>query len=93
MEGFSLQAAAHLLPQMHEWDFAVFARYEEANTQASVPAGFQPVTRFDRQWTTLGASFWPHPDVVLKVDYQFGSNEDAAVDEGDSFNVGLSWWF
>ena len=93
MEGFGLEAAVHLLPQAHEWDLALFARYEEANTQAKVPNGFLPVSRFDRNWITIGASFWPHPDVVIKVDYQIGHNEDPTVEEGDSFNMGLGWWF
>ena len=93
MEGFGLEAAVHLLPQAHEWDLALFARYEEANTQAKVPSGFLPVSRFDRNWITVGASFWPHPDVVIKVDYQIGHNEDPTVEEGDSFNMGLGWWF
>ena len=43
MEGFGLEVAVHLLPQTHEWDLALFARYEEANTQAKLPSGFLPV--------------------------------------------------
>ena len=93
MEGFGLEVAVHLLPQTHEWDLALFARYEEADTQAKIPTGFLPVTRFDRSWITLGASFLPHPDVVIKVDYQIGHNEDPTVEEGNSFNIGLGWWF
>ena len=93
MEGFGLEAAVHILPQTHRWDLAVFSRYEEANTQAEVPTGFLPKTQFDRNWITLGVSFWPHPDVVIKVDYQIGNNEDPIVEEGDSFNMGLGWWF
>ena len=93
LEGFGVEAAYHLLPQEHNWDLALFARYEEADTQAKVPSGFQRATRFDRNWWTVGVSFWPHPDVVLKADYQFADNEDSTVVESDSLNLGVGWWF
>ena len=93
MEGLGLEVAGHILPEKDEWDLAVFIRYEWADTQASIPAGFTPQNKFDRQWITLGASFLPHPDVVIKVDYQIGINNDSGEKEPDSFNVGLGWWF
>ncbi|HKY60241.1 MAG TPA: hypothetical protein VJP59_04440, partial [Gemmatimonadota bacterium] len=93
MQGFSLEAAVHLLPESHPWDLALFTRYEQADTQSRVPAGFTRAAQFDRDWTTLGASFWPHPDVVIKADYQFADNEHPTIEAIDSFNLGLSWWF
>ncbi|HUP00276.1 MAG TPA: hypothetical protein VM737_01985 [Gemmatimonadota bacterium] len=93
MVGFSLEGAIHLLPETHPWDLALFARYEEADTQDRVPDGFTRAAQFDRDWTTVGASFWPHPDVVLKADYQFAGNDHPTIEAIDSFNLGLSWWF
>ncbi len=93
MGGFGLQAAVHLLPSTHPMGLAAFARYEEADTQRRVPEGFQPAPRFDRDWWTVGLSFWPDPDVVLKADYQFAGNGDPTVEATDSFNIGLGWWF
>ncbi len=93
MGGFGLQAAVHLLPSTHPMGLAAFARYEEADTQRRVPEGFQPAPRFDRAWWTVGLSFWPDPDVVLKADYQFAGNGDPTVEATDSFNIGLGWWF
>ncbi|MGH7563291.1 MAG: hypothetical protein ACREK5_02580, partial [Gemmatimonadota bacterium] len=93
MQGFSLEGAVHLLPESHPWDLALFARYEEADTQERVPDGFTRAAQFDRDWTTVGASFWPHPDVVLKADYQFAGNDHPTIEAIDSFNLGLSWWF
>ena len=93
MQGFSAEAAVHLLPRTHPWDLALFARYEEADTQHRVPDGFTRAAQFDRDWTTLGASFWPHPDVVVKADYQFAGNDHPTIEAIDSFNLGLSWWF
>lgn len=66
-----------------------FARYEEFNTQAKMPTGFTADSATaDRVWT-LGLSFKPHPDVVLKSDYQkFADNK-----LNDRFNVGLGYMF
>ncbi|HUF89655.1 MAG TPA: porin [Gemmatimonadota bacterium] len=93
MQGFSVEAAVHLLPEAHPWDLALFARYEEADTQDRVPDGFTRAAQFDRDWTTVGASFLPHPDVVVKADYQFAGNDHSTIEAIDSFNLGLSWWF
>ena len=93
MGGFGLQAAVHLLSSTHPMGLAAFARYEEVDTQRRVPEGFQRAPRFDRDWWTVGLSFWPDPDVVFKADYQFAGNGDPAVEATDSFNLGLGWWF
>jgi hypothetical protein len=93
MQGFSVEAAVHLLLEAHPWDLALFARYEEADTQDRVPDGFTRAAQFDRDWTTVGVSFLPHPDVVVKVDYQFAGNAHPTIAAIDSFNLGLSWWF
>ena len=93
MGGFGLQAAVHLLPSTHPMGLAAFARYEEADTQRRMPEGFQRAARFDRDWWTVGLSFWPDPDVVFKADYQLAGNGDLAAEATDSFNLGLGWWF
>lgn len=93
LEGYSLEAGLHLLPETHKWDLAVFGRYEVADTQKRVARGFTRAAQFDRNWITTGVSFWPHPDVVVKADYQFGENEHPTIVETDSFNLGLGWWF
>lgn len=93
MGGFGLQAAVDLLPSTHPMGLAAFARYEEADTQRRMPDGFQRAPRFDQDWWTVGLSFWPDPDVVLKTDYQFAGNGDPAAEATSSFNLGLGWWF
>lgn len=42
--------------------------------------------------TNLGMNFWPHPDVVLKVDYQSQSSP-GGQNEYDGFNLGLGYQF
>jgi hypothetical protein len=42
---------------------------------------------------TLGGSFYPHPDIAVKADYQILRNGSRAVGAPNQFNLGLGWWF
>jgi hypothetical protein len=68
--------------------FGFFARFNQWNNSA----GDNAVTnqRY-RQWD-VGMNFWPHPDVVLKLDYQDQSAPNGK-DEFDGFNLGLGYQF
>jgi hypothetical protein len=93
MRGFYLEGAAHILPRQSRFDLVGFARYENFDTQFRMPRGFQPLKQFDRSLWTLGASFYPHPDIAVKADYQFLRNESQAVGAPNQLNLGLGWWF
>ncbi len=93
MRGFYLEGAAHLLPPRSRFDLVTFARYENFDTQYRMPRGFLPLKQFDRSLWTLGASFYPHPDIAVKADYQILRNESQAVGAPNQFNLGLGWWF
>ncbi|MGH9457343.1 MAG: hypothetical protein ACRD2J_06835 [Thermoanaerobaculia bacterium] len=68
-----------------------FARYEEYNTQESVPAGFALDPSKDASVATVGFSWKPIPQAVIKVDYQ---DYDNAADRGvDQFNIALGYIF
>lgn len=62
--------------------YGVFARYNNYNNAAGGDA--EATTQ-----TNVGANFWPHPDVVFKVDYmtQGGAGDTKAV------NLGLGYQF
>ncbi|MBE0439548.1 MAG: porin [Gammaproteobacteria bacterium] len=63
----------------------VFARYNEWDNQAGNSTDSQ------YQQIDLGVNWWPHKDVVVKVDYQ---DQDApAGKEQDGINVGLGYQF
>jgi hypothetical protein len=68
--------------------FGFFTRYNQWNNAAGNDATSN--SRY-RQWD-VGMNFWPHPDVVLKIDYQ---NQDAPTgkDEFDGINVGMGYQF
>lgn len=93
MRGFYLEGAAHILPSQNRYDLVGFARYENFDTQHRMPPGFLPLKQFDRSLWTLGASFYPHPDIAVKADYQILRNESQAVGAPNQFNLGLGWWF
>lgn len=71
--------------------FAPFVRYEMYDTQFQVPDGFESNPANDRRLFTVGFSYKPIPNVVLKADYQFRDNE--ADSARDQFNLGLGYVF
>jgi len=68
---------------------APFVRYEKYNTQASMPLGIVADPANADRVTTIGFSFKPHPQVVLKADYQKFRDNPA----NDRVNLGLGYMF
>ena len=93
IRGFYLESGIYLFPRRSSHDVAVFTRYENFDTQYRMPAGFLPQPHLDRSSWTVGASYFPHPDVALKADYVFHGNASRVVRARDQFNLGLGWWF
>jgi hypothetical protein len=68
-----------------------FARFDYANTQASVPAGFTPLEQYDRRSIVTGVSYKPIPQIALKADYRH-----AWLGDGTSFDelaAAITWLF
>ena len=93
VRGFYFEGAYRVLPRDFPHDLAVFLRYENFDTQYRMPAGFQPLKEFDREAWVVGATYYPDPDVAVKVDYVFQRNQSSVVRAPHSFNIGLGWWF
>ncbi len=93
IRGFYLEGGVYLLPFHSSQNLAVFTRYENFDTQYRMPDGFLPLAQFDRSSWTVGASYFPHPDVVFKADYVFNRNASQVIETRDQFNLGLGWWF
>jgi hypothetical protein len=74
-------------------DLVVFTRYEYADTQHRMPAGWLPLEEFQRNQWVFGATYFPDPDVAVKVDYVWLRNKSSFIKGPSSFNVGLGWWF
>ncbi len=66
-----------------------FVRHEQYNTQTAMPTGYTASSaNADRVWT-YGFSFKPHPEVVLKTDYQKYADSNLK----DRFNIGAGYMF
>ncbi len=66
--------------------FGAFLRYNEWDNQAG-NGGDTDFSQLD-----VGFNYWPHPDVVLKADYQI-QDAPAGEDEFDGFNLGVGFQF
>ena len=84
--GKDVQYGFYLEPSYRICDWlGVFGRYNQFNTTAGNAGGTQ------RQYD-IGFNFWPHENVVLKIDGQFQHNQGGAA-ELDGVNLGLGFSF
>lgn len=68
-----------------------YLRYEQVDTQAEVPQGFNRNPASDQTIVTLGGAWKPIPNVVVKLDWQLQENEaNTALDQ---FNIALGYLF
>ena len=93
MRGFYLEGSYFVVPRPAPRELAVFLRYENFDTQYRMPAGFQPLNAFDRDAWVFGVTYFPDPDIAVKLDYTVLSNQSGVVVAPNSLNVGLGWWF
>ena len=76
---------------MGQMSLIPFVRWEQVDTQKEVPAGFSSNPANDQEILTLGVSWKPIPQAVIKADFQ---NIDNAAGTGvDQFNLGLGYIF
>jgi hypothetical protein len=66
-------------------NWGVFARYNAYDNKAGA-SGTSEKKQFD-----LGVNYWPHEDVVIKLDFQSQDNEDNKDQKG--FNLGVGYQF
>jgi phosphate-selective porin len=89
--GWYAEAAYHVW-KSGDNDLAAFVRYESWNTQEEVPSNVVASSANENDVWTVGANYWPHPQVVFKADYQEWDKPDA--DKGDKrMNLGLGYMF
>jgi hypothetical protein len=93
LRGFYSEAAYRVWDAGSPRDLVGFVRYENFDTQYQMPPGFVPLKEFDRDAWIVGATYYPDPDVAVKVDYVFLRNQSSVVRARNSFNIGLGWWF
>jgi len=68
-----------------------YIRYELVDTQAEVPSGFQRKPSTKNTYVTAGIEVKPLPQVVLKIDHTWVSNDaDTGVNQ---FNINVGYAF
>lgn len=93
LRGFYLESGYRLLSGTRIGDVGGFIRYENFDTQYRMPNGYVPLKEFDRDAWVIGATYWPDPDVAIKLDYSLIRSQSDVIKAPNSFNVGLGWWF
>ncbi|MFT5130093.1 MAG: hypothetical protein ACI8W8_003722, partial [Rhodothermales bacterium] len=68
-------------------NFGVFARYSKWDEKAGGTSSDSEYSQID-----VGISFWPHENVVLKLDYQTQDAPESGK-ELDGFNLGIGYQF
>lgn len=86
--GWLIEGAYHVWKQ-GDHDLAPFVRYERYNTQKSVAAGFTADPKNDETVLTVGIDYKPHPQVVIKADFQNYKQDD----KKDRINLGIGFMF
>jgi hypothetical protein len=93
--GFYAEAAYDVMPLLLPGStqmLAPFFRYEILDTQDAVPRGFARVPGRDVQVYTVGFSYKPHPQVVLKLDYR--NLDNGSVNAlADELSIGAGFVF
>ena len=93
LRGFYGEAAVRVWNAGAPRDLVAFVRYENFDTQHRMPAGFLPLKEFDRDAWIVGTTYFPDPDIAVKVDYVRLRNQSGLIKAPHSFNIGLGWWF
>lgn len=85
--GADEQYGWYIEPSYKPWQkVGLYSRYEKLD-------GARDQDQFD-QWE-VGANFWPHEDVVLKVDYRSRNvdRNSSGQDDFDAFDLGIGYQF
>jgi hypothetical protein len=93
LRGFYGEGAYRVWDHGPARDLVTFVRYENFDTQFRMPAGFVPLKEFDRDAWVAGATYYPDPDVAVKIDYVWQRSQSSVIRSPNSLNIGLGWWF
>ena len=89
LRGFYGEAGYRVWDAGSPRDLVAFVRYENFDTQFRMPDGYLPLKEFDRDAWVAGLTYYPDPDVAVKVDYVWLRNQSDIIRAPRGFNVGL----
>jgi hypothetical protein len=92
-EGWYLQGGFDVLSLVaaSKMNLIPFARYEQYDTQAAVPVGYERNPENDVKQLTLGLAFQPIPQLIVKADWQ--QRHNAAKTGVNLWNASLGYVF
>jgi hypothetical protein len=91
LKGYYIQLGYDFWQGLNGEALTPFFRYSQYDTQSKVPSGFSRNPANDVTKSTLGISYKPHQNVIVKADYE---QEKTRANTGvDSFNLGLGFNF
>ena len=89
LTGYDEQTGWYVEPSYRiSQNLGVFARYSEWDNRAGLSSVKSEMEQID-----LGVNWWPHKNVVVKVDYQIQDAEKATGTELDGMNIGIGYSF
>ncbi|MDQ3069939.1 MAG: hypothetical protein M3R55_09455 [Acidobacteriota bacterium] len=93
VRGWYTEAAYRIWNSGAPRDLVAFLRYENFDTQFRMPDGYLPLKEFDREAWVGGLTYYPDPDVAVKIDVVQLNNASGFVRLPRTLNIGLGWWF
>lgn len=93
LRGFYTEAGFRVWNSGSPKDLVAFVRYENFDTQFRMPDGYLPLKEFDRDAWVVGTTYYPDPDIAVKVDYVQLRNKSGIFPTRHTVNIGLGWWF
>jgi hypothetical protein len=96
--GYYIEAGYHFwldrwkTGKLKKSDAVIFTRFEKFNTQHKMPVGAVANKAGDREELTVGISFFPTQNIVVKSDYQIRNNATGNK-VNKIINLGLGWLF
>jgi len=93
IQGYYLEGSKLFPLRRWQHEVAVFARFEDFDTQFRMPDGYQAIPEFDRRAFSTGLSYYLDPDVALKFDFTHVDSASTIRGASRSINVGIGWWF
>lgn len=94
--GWYLEAAYDVAPLLADspgYRIEPWVRYEDYNLQDEVGGGFAADESLDQQSITAGVHFLPHPQVVIKAEYEHLTTANDADDSRDEIRAGAGFVF
>ena len=93
MQGGYIQVGYNVLSQVSAGGVSLtpYVRFEKVDTQATMPAGFERSLSTDSSFRTVGLEVKPIPNIVLKGDYAWASNDAESGVNQFSINLGYAF--